>query len=153
MLALDGVIAHGFINLHTGLSPYARGGNCNLFMLLEGKPQYVGATIHYIDSGIDSGDIIRTIRPEMHAGEPFEFIDAKVFIEGVEAMVSSLEHLFQDSAPRVRQWTEGQLFLRKTGYNYSPHVRLQVNRKLGQGMLKEYLDNRETMDSDVRLVQ
>jgi hypothetical protein len=39
----------GMINLHTGLSPYSRGGNCNLFMLIERHPELVGITVHHID--------------------------------------------------------------------------------------------------------
>jgi len=44
------------INLHISLLPWNRGADPNLWSFLENTPK--GITIHYIDSGIDTGDII-----------------------------------------------------------------------------------------------
>ena len=46
----------GCINLHPALLPFNRGGYPNVWSIIEGTPS--GATLHYIDSGIDTGDII-----------------------------------------------------------------------------------------------
>lgn len=46
----------GSINLHPGYLPYNRGFCPNVFPFFDGSP--AGGTIHYIDSGIDTGDII-----------------------------------------------------------------------------------------------
>ena len=46
------------INLHLGLSPYYRGAGTNFYPLLNEEPEYVGATIHLIDAGIDSGSAL-----------------------------------------------------------------------------------------------
>lgn len=52
------------INLHMGLCPYYRGSVANQYaMLLE--PDKIGATIHHVDTGIDTGDIIETIRADL----------------------------------------------------------------------------------------
>jgi methionyl-tRNA formyltransferase len=152
MLALAPSIHHGFINLHTGLSPYSRGGNCDLFMLLEGHPEWVGITIHHIDSGIDSGDIIITARPGLAAGDNYEMIEAKSFRLGNDMMVVALKQLAEARAQRVRQWTDGKLFLRRTGYVYRPYHRLLVNRALRKGLIAQYLSDRERRDRGVRLV-
>jgi methionyl-tRNA formyltransferase len=49
----------GIINLHTGLSPYIKGGpNCTNWCLAKKKYAYIGNTIMWIDSGIDSGNIL-----------------------------------------------------------------------------------------------
>src|SRR5262245_17235540 len=101
----------GMINLHTGLSPYSRGGNCNLFMLIERRPELVGITIHHIDLGIDHGDIIITKRPDMSPDDNFEIIDAKTFRLGNECMVAAVKQLRDGKAERVPQWVEGKLFL------------------------------------------
>jgi folate-dependent phosphoribosylglycinamide formyltransferase PurN len=51
----------GLFNLHTGLSPYYKGGpNCTLWALARAEPHFLGATVHALDRGIDSGDLIRT---------------------------------------------------------------------------------------------
>lgn len=152
MLALIPDIPLGIINMHTGLSPYSRGGNCNLFMLLEGRPEMVGVTIHHIDRGIDSGDIIRTARPPLEPDDTFERIRAKVFRLGIDLMLESVAELAAGRARRVKQWTEGKLFLRRTGYRYSPWVRVQVNRRLREGLIPDYLAEKERRDEGIRLI-
>ena len=44
------------INLHNSLLPYGKGIYPNLWSFIEGTPS--GVSIHYIDSDIDTGDII-----------------------------------------------------------------------------------------------
>jgi folate-dependent phosphoribosylglycinamide formyltransferase PurN len=152
MLDLIPSIPFGIINLHTGLSPYSRGGNCNLYMLLEGHPELVGLTIHHIDSGIDSGDIIISARPEMGPDDNYEIIDAKTFRLGIDLMIIALHQLLEGRALRIKQWEEGKLFLRRTGYVYNPFHRVSVNRVLKKGLIRNYLKNRAVVDQGIRLV-
>jgi folate-dependent phosphoribosylglycinamide formyltransferase PurN len=142
----------GMINLHTGLSPYSRGGNCNLFMLIERHPELVGITIHHIDRGIDHGDIIITSRPDMSPDDNFEIIDAKTFKLGNECMVTAVKQLRDGKAERVPQWIEGKLFLQRTGYLYNPFLHVEVNRTLSNGLIKDYLALKSEMDAGVRLI-
>ena len=44
------------INLHISLLPWNRGADPNLWSFLEDTPK--GVTIHYMDEGLDTGDII-----------------------------------------------------------------------------------------------
>jgi methionyl-tRNA formyltransferase len=44
------------INLHISLLPWNRGADPNLWSFLDDTPK--GVTIHYVDEGIDTGDII-----------------------------------------------------------------------------------------------
>lgn len=46
------------INIHMGWSPYYRGANCNAWAVYDGNLNRVGATIHYLTKGLDSGEII-----------------------------------------------------------------------------------------------
>lgn len=46
----------GVINFHPAYLPYNRGKNPNVWPIVEGSPG--GVTIHYVDEGIDTGDII-----------------------------------------------------------------------------------------------
>ncbi len=60
----------GTMNLHTGLSPYVRGGpNCTNWCLATGRPWLIGNTTMWIDEGIDSGDIISTECTPMDGNE------------------------------------------------------------------------------------
>lgn len=145
-------LALGMINLHSGLSPYTRGGNCNLFALADGRPEWVGMTVHHIDPGIDSGDIILTARPALFAHDNYEDVEYRSFGLGIRMMAEAVRRLATGRAERVPQWEEGRLYLARTGYEYSPWKRLQVNRLLNRGLIREYLDNKTARDAAVRLV-
>lgn len=152
MLALIPGIPLGIINLHTGLSPYTRGGNCNLYALLEGRPEWVGVTVHHIDPGIDSGDLILTAQVPMEPEDDYERIDARTFHHGIDLLVAAVGQLAADRAARVPQWEGGRLYLRKTGFVYEPWQRVQVDRLLRRGMVRDYLANKDRVDRNVRLV-
>jgi len=47
----------GFINCHAGALPFYRGRNVLNWVLINGEKRF-GVTVHHIDEGIDTGDII-----------------------------------------------------------------------------------------------
>src|SRR5437868_7353950 len=53
---LLGCFPSGVINLHPSLLPFNRGACPNVWSIVDGTP--AGATLHYIDSHIDTGDIV-----------------------------------------------------------------------------------------------
>lgn len=57
------------INLHISYLPWGKGRSPLFWDLREGSP--TGATIHYIDGGIDSGDIIAQKRIYFNGNETF----------------------------------------------------------------------------------
>jgi methionyl-tRNA formyltransferase len=46
----------GSLNLHPSYLPYNRGANPNVWSIVEGTPS--GVSLHYMDTGIDTGDIV-----------------------------------------------------------------------------------------------
>jgi methionyl-tRNA formyltransferase len=50
------MLPHRIINLHISFLPYNRGASPNLWSFIESTP--CGVSIHEIDSGIDTGDIL-----------------------------------------------------------------------------------------------
>lgn len=50
------MLSAGCVNIHPALLPYNRGAYPNVWSIVEGTP--AGVTLHYIDEGIDTGDII-----------------------------------------------------------------------------------------------
>jgi len=52
-----GLAPKGFINCHAGALPYYRGRNILNWALINDAKEF-GVTVHYVDEGIDTGDII-----------------------------------------------------------------------------------------------
>jgi methionyl-tRNA formyltransferase len=67
------------LNLHTGLSPYIRGGpNCTAWALAIGRFDLIGNTIMWIDAGIDSGDLVATERTTLTGHESLQELNRAV---------------------------------------------------------------------------
>ena len=57
-----------------GISPYYRGSSCNFWALYDDNPAYVGATIHMLSKGLDSGDMLFHCLPKANDEQnPFDF--------------------------------------------------------------------------------
>lgn len=127
------------VNLHLGLSPYYRGTATNFYPLLNEEPQFVGATIHLIDKGIDSGPILRHARPEIVADDAPHTIGCKTILAGIEAMVDVLSDWECARREAVPQWkpAESKLYLRK---HYHPRQVVELYRKLDEGMIPRYVE-------------
>ena len=70
-----------FLNVHLGLSPYYRGSGTNYWPLVNGEPEYVGATFMHINVGIDTGEIIHQIRARFVWGDMPVCIGNRLIIE------------------------------------------------------------------------
>lgn len=50
------VPGEGYLNLHPAFLPFNRGANPNVWSIVEGTP--AGVTLHYMDEGVDTGEIV-----------------------------------------------------------------------------------------------
>ena len=75
------------LNIHMGLSPWYRGSSCNFWALYDKRPDFVGATIHLLSSGLDSGPML------FHALPSAQEIDA--FVLGMLAVKAAHTGLVQ----------------------------------------------------------
>ena len=55
---IDLLVKKKAVNIHMGISPYYRGSDCNFWALYDDNSDLVGATIHLISKGLDSGPIL-----------------------------------------------------------------------------------------------
>ena len=54
----DYLVSNRAINIHIGMSPFYRGSSCNFWACFDENYEYVGATLHLLSVGLDSGKII-----------------------------------------------------------------------------------------------
>jgi folate-dependent phosphoribosylglycinamide formyltransferase PurN len=67
----DHLVEHGAYNIHMGTSPYYRGSSTNFWALYDRRPDHVGATIHRLTHGLDSGPMLFHAFPLTEAVDPF----------------------------------------------------------------------------------
>ncbi len=58
---------HGVLNLHPAYLPYNRGWHTPSWAILDDTP--IGATLHFMDTGVDTGDIVHQRRLEVSPGD------------------------------------------------------------------------------------
>ena len=101
------LVSRGAINIHMGVSPYYRGSACNFWAVHDGNAHLVGATIHLLSAGLDSGPMLRHVRPS-HEGEDSFGFTMKAVAAAHDAMVAMLgssampEPVPQDRSVEVR---------------------------------------------------
>ena len=71
---IDHLISNNAINIHMGISPYYRGSSCNFWALYDYNPHLMGATIHMLSKGLDSGKILYHVLPtNINCSNLFDF--------------------------------------------------------------------------------
>lgn len=94
---------HGAINLHPALLPKYRGPNPWFWMYYD-NDLHPGVTIHYIDEGEDTGDVIYQEGFDIAMGAPFQDVNEKAISNvGARLLVRAVDDIAAGSAPRIPQ--------------------------------------------------
>jgi folate-dependent phosphoribosylglycinamide formyltransferase PurN len=92
MLSLEPRI--GILNLHTGLSPYVKGGpNCTNWCIATKQFHLIGNTVMWIDKGIDSGNILSSEFTAFTGDERLNETHIKVMEHAHDLYLRSIEYL------------------------------------------------------------
>ena len=121
----------GIINLHTGLSPYIKGGpNCTNWCIATGQYEKIGNTIMWINEGIDAGNIIASECTSLHGIKTLHDIQWKVMEHAHELYLKAIGYLVTTSAPYnsvpQKQIGAGKLYLTRM-WNFSAKRKLLFN--------------------------
>ena len=111
-------VSMGIINLHTGLSPYVKGGpNCTNWCIANNTFQLVGNTIMWLNAGIDTGNIITTATVDIKNAKDLNEAHRVVMKHAHELYLKSIDYLSETEPPynSVPQNSlgNGQLYLTK----------------------------------------
>ena len=94
----------GFINCHAGALPFYRGRNVLNWALINGERRF-GVTVHYIDEGIDTGDILVQRFEEITETDDYRTLLDKAVVLCAETLHEALVALHAGTAERVSQHT------------------------------------------------
>jgi methionyl-tRNA formyltransferase len=95
------VFPRGVVNLHPALLPFNRGAHPNVWSIVEGTP--AGATLHWVDSGVDTGDIIAQAPTGVAAEDTGETLYHKLERASLELLQQTWPAIEAGNAPRRRQ--------------------------------------------------
>jgi methionyl-tRNA formyltransferase len=125
---VDYLIEKKALNIHMGISPYYRGSSCNFWAMYDSLPNYVGATIHFLSKGLDSGPMIFHSVPEFNGEDPFAYT-MKAVKQAQEDLVYFIKNLKQLDSNPVNQ-------------NKSLQIRYTRNSDFTDEVAREFLDRK-----------
>ena len=129
---IDYLVGREALNIQMGISPYYRGSSCNFWALYDNNPAYVGATIHMLSRGLDSGPMLFHCIPNLIEGDtPFDLTMRSV-AAAHKGLVDAIESGEIFSMPRVPQDRERE-------------VRYARNADFTDAVAREFLDRDMTI--------
>lgn len=99
---VDYLVQEQALNIHMGLSPYYRGSSCNFWALYDSNPAMVGATIHLLTHGLDSGPMLRHAIPTLVDEGPFHYT-MKAVVAAFDAVIEAINDPEWRNRPTVNQ--------------------------------------------------
>lgn len=95
------MFSKGVVNLHPSYLPYNKGAHPNVWSIVEETP--AGVTLHYIDEGIDTGDIIAQRRVDVEPIDTAKTLYTKLESACVELFQSAWSDLKEGRVKHFRQ--------------------------------------------------
>lgn len=83
----------GTVNLHYGISPEYRGMHTLLVPWQRRDYDHLGATLHTIDEGIDSGPVLFRVYPALTPADDLVSVEAKIARQAASALTAFLASL------------------------------------------------------------
>lgn len=124
----------GMLNAHPGLLPEVRGSASPAWSVYYDIP--IGSTCHFIDPGIDTGDIVGKREIPIHKGDTYEKLCWLTLVEAGTLMTEA-----------VTAWKKGELVRTLQGESDLPTFRVPsdevmevVLKKLKDNTYKHYVD-------------
>lgn len=91
----------GVLNLHPAYLPYNRGWHTPSWAILEDTP--IGATLHFMDSGIDTGDIVHQQRQNVSHSDTANSLYQKLKLLEFQVFVEAWPQILERSLKRSQQ--------------------------------------------------
>lgn len=117
----------GVLNAHPGLLPYYRGIDCSRWAIYNGEFHKIGATVHWVDRGVDTGNVILRRAYGFIGDETLEKLDENLYDLCVSLLTQVVCMICKDNIP------SGEPQVRADGTQYFKMSRIiehQVKRKL-----------------------
>ena len=92
----------GVINCHAGKLPFYRGRNILNWALINDEDEF-GITVHYVDEGIDTGDIIKQRCFEITDSDDYGSLLKKAYVECSDILYDAIKEIQSGISKRIVQ--------------------------------------------------
>jgi methionyl-tRNA formyltransferase len=92
----------GFVNCHAGALPFYRGRNPLNWVLINGEDSF-GITVHYVDEGIDTGDIIEQRLFPITLIDDYASLLVKAITECANVLHSATLKIYHNNVRKTKQ--------------------------------------------------
>jgi methionyl-tRNA formyltransferase len=115
-----------------GVSPYYRGTDCNFWALYDDNPHLVGATIHMLSKGLDSGPILYHAMSNIKT-DPFEYT------------MSTVKSAFHSIAERIK---DNSIFdIEPVNQDKSKEIRYSKKNEFDEKIITKYFAKKINLNS------
>jgi methionyl-tRNA formyltransferase len=129
-------------NLHVGDPEFYRGSSCNFWPIHQGELQHMSATIHQIDQGIDTGDILFRQTVTLSKDDNEQTLLLKPLKLGTKLMLQTIKSWQNGELQPIPQNRTGKLFKKN---DFTPKAILDVKRMVESGKLQDYIENQKAL--------
>ena len=136
-----------FLNVHLGLSPYYRGSGTNFWPLVNGEPEYVGATFMHLDAGVDTGPILHQLRARVFPDDTPHQIGNRLIGDMTAVYVQVIRHA-EGLGPGIRPPTPPGARVYRSR-DFTPEAVETLYANFRAGLVARYLAEREARTARV----
>lgn len=121
------------INVHYGIPPEYRGNDTLFWALMNKDSKYIGASVHYLNKGVDRGNVLAKAFPALNRNESEVSIDLKTTILVAEAAVEVLKKI-EKSEKKLIGLTQNELGrnYKQTERTFILNLKYLVKKTLGK---------------------
>ncbi len=131
----------GCLNIHTGLVQGFRGTDSCYWAIFKKKPEFIGVTIHQIESGVDNGQVLIQKKTNLGRKDTVEEVFLKTCKTGIELLASILNKITKKKFKKISV---------NLGKNYrskdmNVDVKLFIDKNIKK-IINKYLNNKKEID-------
>ena len=121
-------------NLHIGDPEFYRGSSCNFWPIHQKMLQHLSATIHRIDQGVDTGDILSRKAITINSEDDEQTLLLKPLKLGARLMIETIQNWQNLALQSTQQNRIGKLFKKS---DFTPKVILEMKQMVESGKLND----------------
>ena len=137
------------INVHLGISPYYLGSGTNFHALHNRDFQCVGYTFLYMDTGIDTGEIIHQNRAKIFPYDSPHQIGNRLILQMVDDMIVLIKNFKKIENIKSNKFIKSKIYYQN---NFNQNVVINLYKDFSNAIIK-YLDKRAKLEEKFPIIK